>query len=187
MKKKRINLLQNRYDYYSLERIFTWVKRGVIIYSVLFVAMSLGAMAFYLYKTRELTRLQNQQKLLLLGSSTQKNDEAKLLLLSKKLGYYKDFMKDDARVVPYYNLLLEALKTSSQSGTLSEFKINKQHEVTFTVRYGSFDEMTQSFSFIESDRFLRNFKTLSMANFFGLSSAQAKYELSFEGKFIDIK
>lgn len=187
MKKKRINLLQNRYDYYALERIFVWVKRGVVVYSVLFIAMSLAALAFYLYKSRELARLENQQKLLLLGSQTQKSDEAKLLLLSKKMSYYREFMKDDAQFVPYYNLLLEALQTSSQSGTLSEFSINKLHVVNFSISYGSFEEMTQSFAFIESERFLRNFKTLSMANFFGLNSDRAKYELTFKGIFVDIK
>lgn len=187
MKKKRINLLQNRYDYYALELIFIWLKRGVVVYSVLFIAMSFVALGLYLYKTRELTRLQNQQKLLLLGSDTQKTDEAKLLLLSKKLSYYREFMKDDAQFVPYYNLLLEALQTSSQSGTLSEFNINKLHEVNFTIRFNSFEEMTQSFAFIESGRFLQNFKTLSMANFYGLNSEVGKYELTFKGVFVDIK
>lgn len=187
MKKKRINLLQNRYDYYALERIFKWLKTGVIVYAVLFIAMSFGALVFYLYKNRELSRLENQQKLLLLSSDSQKNDEAKLLILSRKLSYYKEFIKDDAQFVPYYNLLLEALKTSSQSGTLSEFDIDKKHEVHFTVRYSSFEEMTQSFAFIESERFLQNFKTLSMSNFFGTSSTQTKYELSFKGEFKEIK
>ncbi|MBI1863341.1 hypothetical protein HYS00_04465, partial [Candidatus Microgenomates bacterium] len=99
----------------------------------------------------------------------------------------RDFMKDDAQFVPYYNLLLEALKTSSQSGTLSEFNINKKHEVAFTIHFNTFDDMTQSFAFIESERFLNNFKQLSMANFFGLNTDQSKYELTFTGTFMDIK
>lgn len=187
MKKKRINLLQNRYDYYALERIFTWLKRGVMAYSMLFILGALGALGFYMTRVRESERLTRQQTILLLSSDTQKEDEGKLLLLSKKLGYYKEFIKDDAQFVPYYNLLIEALQTSSQSGTLSEFNINKKHEVDFTIRFNSFEEMTHSFAFIESERFLRNFKSLSMANFFGLNSEQTKYELSFKGVFVDIK
>lgn len=185
-KKKRINLLQNRYDYYALERVFIWLKRGVIVYCVLFVILSLAGLAYYMAKQTDVKRLENQKRALLLSSDAQKANEAKLLLLSKKLTYYKEFMKDDAQFVPYYNLLLEALKTSSQSGTLSEFDIDKKHNVNFTISYSSFDEMTQSFAFIESEPFLRNFKELSMANFFGLNSDQAKYELSFQGTFHDI-
>jgi hypothetical protein len=187
MKTKRINLLQNRYDYYALERLFVWLRRGVVVYSFVFLLLVLGAFAFYMSKQQDLARLENQKRLLLLSSQQQKDQEAKLLLLSKKLGYYNEFIKDDAQFVPYYNLLLEALQTSSQSGTLSQFNINKNHEVEFTIRFNTFDEMTTSFAFIESERFLKNFKTLSMANFFGLTSDQSKYELSFKGVFIDLK
>ncbi|MBI1863463.1 hypothetical protein HYS00_05100, partial [Candidatus Microgenomates bacterium] len=84
MKKKRINLLQNRYDYYALERMFRWLKRGIVVYSILFVIGALASLGYFLMKTREAEQVEGQKKLLLLGSNTQKNDEAKLLLLSKK-------------------------------------------------------------------------------------------------------
>lgn len=185
-RKKRINLLQNRYDYYALGRIFTWLKRTVIVYTVFFITLSFAAYVYYLSRQTELARLETQKRNLLLSSDAQRQDEAKLLLLSSKLNSYKEFMKDDAQFVPYYNLLLEALKTSSQSGTLSEFNIDKRRAVNFTIRFQSFEEMTQSFAFIESDAFLRNFNELSMANFFGLNSDQTKYELSFTGVFKEI-
>jgi len=94
-------------------------------------------------------------------------------------------MKDDAKFIPYYELLLTTLGSSSQSATLQEFNIDKSRAMNFKLRFNNFDEMVSAFQFIESRAFGKNFEKLDMIDFIGKGGelAGVTYELSFEGVF----
>lgn len=183
MKKSRINLLTSKEDYYRLEKYFTLFQRFVLGYSILFT-IGIGILIYNnLQQNFKLESLTRQKQSLLSRLSKHRNDETKLIILSKKMGYYNEFIRDDARFIPYYNLLLETLKNSSQSAALTEFDIDKSRQVNFTLTFDNFDEMVQSFQFIESEQFIHNFEHLDMTDFIGSQSESIKYQLSFIGKF----
>lgn len=132
-----------------------------------------------------LNKLTDSKRTILSQLASRKTDEVKLIKLSKKLNSYREFIKDDARFIPYYELLLATLQQSSQSATLKEFNIDKSRKMNFKLQFGNFDEMVNTFQFIESPDFGKNFERLDMKDFTGKgdSSDTNTYELSFEGSF----
>ena len=144
-----------------------------------------GLSGYRIYQSSQLNKLNDSKRLILSQLESRKEDEVKLIKLSKKLNSYREFIKDDARFIPYYELLLATLQQSSQSATLKEFNIDKSREMNFKLRFSNFDEMVKTFEFIESPDFTKNFNRLDMKDFVGKgdSSDASTYELSFEGSF----
>jgi len=188
MKKTRINLLTSRQDYYRLENYFGIFRKFLVGYVVVFLLTIIGLAGFRIYQTSQQNKLYESKKSILSQLSSRKTDEVKLIKLSKKLNSYREFIKDDARFIPYYELLLATLQQSSQSATLTEFNIDKSREMSFKLRFSNFDEMVNTFKFIESPDFTRSFSRLDMKDFIGKldSSDAANYDLSFEGSFKQI-
>ncbi len=187
MKKAKINLLSNRQDYTKLERYFLFFRIGVLVYAaVLFITA--GIVTYLLFNQgSKIQALSNKKKSFLTTMSGQKQEEAKLVYLSKKMDAYGQFIKDDARFLPYFTLLNNTLKTSSQSGTLSSFLIDKNREVEFKLSFGQLEDMLQAFQFVESEQFLKNFEELSLSQFISQkNNTQKNYEISFEGKFVKL-
>lgn len=188
MKKTKINLLSDRQDYTRLERYFSILRISVLVYaSVLFLVV--GIISIFLFNQgNQMQSLNDRKKTFLTSISLQKEDEAKLIYISKKMDAYEQFIKEDAQFLPYFTLLNNTLKTSSPSGSLSSFVIDKNRDVTFVLAFNGLEEMLQSFQFVESEQFLKNFEELLLTQF--LSQKQnttQKYELSFEGKFIELQ
>ena len=95
-------------------------------------------------------------------------------------------MQDDARFIPYYELLVATLQESSQSATLKDFTIDKSRALQFKLAFNTFDEMSRSFQFIESNDFKQNFESLDLVGFLGQGASDkngSRYELSFKGVF----
>lgn len=187
MRKAKINLLSDRQDYTRLERYFLYFRIGVLAYAVILFSVA-AVLTFSLFNQNDkIQALSNQKKSFLTTMSGGKNEEAKLAYLSKKMDAYGQFIKDDARFLPYFTLLNNALKTSSQSAVLSSFLIDKDRDVEFTLSFGRLEDLLKSFEFVESDQFLKNFEQLSLTQFLSQKNkAQINYEISFEGKFIKL-
>lgn len=187
MKKTKINLLSDRQDYSKLERYFVALRWTVLGYAVVFFAVVIGIAVFLLNQNSQLTDLANKKKTYLTSLGIQKNEEAKLVFISKKMGAYNEFIKDDAQFVPYYTLLTDTLKSGSQSAILSSFNIEKQRVVDFKLSFKQLEDMLESFKFIESDQFLKNFEQLTLTQFNSQTqNTQKTYDLSFSGKFIQL-
>jgi len=154
-------------------------------YVVAFLLIMLGLSGLRIYQATQKTKLTNIRRSIKTQLSSHQGDEVKLIKLSKKLNAYREFIKDDARFIPYYELLRTTLKHSSESATLTEFNIDKSRKVSFKLRFGNFNEMVNTFKFIESPDFTKNFSSLDMKDFTGQgdSSDSTNYELSFEGSF----
>lgn len=189
MKKTRINLLSSKQDYYKIEGYFGLFRSFLLLYSVILFIIIGGLGIFLIIQSFQIRSAQNQKKNLLTHLTTYKTDEVKLIRLSKKLNAYHAFIKDDARFIPYYELLISTLQQSSQSATLKDFTIDKSRSMQFKIAFNSFEEMTRSFQFIESDKFKQNFISLDLVDFIGRGSEESdgsRYELSFTGVFKQI-
>lgn len=187
--KKTINLLQKRGLYARAEYRFLLFRRFVLGLSVLFLLICLFFTYQYFQTKLQIDALQSKQNQLLRDLQLNSQKEAQLVVLSKKLSQYNKFSKDDAKFIPYYNLLLKTLQSASQSAKLSQFNIDKNRKVSFTLTFASFDELISSFRFIETPSFLNNFLTLTLVKFDGTRAGYEdnKYELSFNGTFNEIQ
>ncbi len=191
MKKTRINLLTSRDDYLKIEKSLQLIRSIVVIYSSIFVAAALIFVFIQFQQNRHIQDLIDLKKNLLSSLSNYKDQEAKLVFVAKKVKSYNTFILDDARFLPYYNLLNSALqKTSgsvegSSSASLSSFAIDKDRVVTFTLLFGTVQDMVDSFKYIETEGFLKNFTKLSL-NGLTVGAGQTENSLSFSGKFKQI-
>ncbi len=186
MKKTRINLLSSKQDYYKIESYFGLFRSFLLVYSVVLFLIVGGLGIFLIIQSFQLGSARNQKKSILNQLANYKTDEVKLIRLSKKLNAYHGYMKDDARFIPYYELLVSTLQESSQSATLKDFTIDKSRSMQFKLAFNSFDEMSRSFQFIESDSFKQNFESLDLVDFIGKGTKEtegSRYELSFKGIF----
>lgn len=180
----RINLIKNQETILAFQQMFARFRLGVHVYLGIFFLVAFGVLMYFMSKNSALNDLLNQKTILLTQLQPTQNDEARLLLLSKKLNNYKEFSKDDAQFIPYYNLLQQVLQNSSQSARLSQFKIDKEQNVQFAFRFTNVDELTQSLRFIETESFLNHFVALSMNSFAdGGGSEEGRFELTFSGTF----
>jgi len=188
MKKTKLNLLTNREDYQKIEKVFSiiryllYVQLGILVVLFVFFFISFSA------QNSKINDLLNQKKTLLESLKNREADEAKLIYVQNKYQTLKDYLKEDARSLPYYNLLNSALSKSTESATLKSFLISKNRDVTFTVAFAHFDELLSFFRFIESVEFLKNFEHVSLKNFSALGDSKTKenYELAFTGRFIEL-
>lgn len=189
MKKSKLNLLTNREDYQKIEKYFAWLRISVIILSVFFLIIIVYFFINLLLQHSQISALTSKKKFLLEQLQDKEEDEAKAIIIQKKYLSIKEYLKDDARPLPYYNLLNTAMASSTESAGLKSFQITKNREVNFTVSFTSFGDLLNFFKFIESDNFLKNFERLSLESFTAISSKESEksnYELSFVGKFISI-
>ena len=162
---QRINLLQNRASILALLHRYAYLRTATYVYVGIFL-MICAVVGIYLYSlSSQLQAAEAQKAELLRTMEGTQQQEAKLSLLGKKVRQFDTYIQDDAHITPYYDILLGTLKQSSQAATLSEFSINKEREATFTIKFLTFDDLLQSFRFIESPAFLSHFEELSMNNF----------------------
>lgn len=189
MKKTKLNLLTNRADYQKIEKIFSFIRWLFYLQLCILALLFLFYFTSFLRQGNTIQRLVSQKKSLLESLQNKQGDEAKLLYVQDKYQVIQNFLKDDARSLPYYNLLNSALSRSTESATLKSFLISKNRDVTFTVAFVNFNDLLSFFRFIESDAFLKNFEQVSLKSFSSLGGSKTKesYELAFSGRFIEIK
>jgi hypothetical protein len=189
MKRNSINLLVNREDYQKYENLFERLKL-----SATFLAVILTILFFYFYiniknKFQVYEKMNLDKKSYLELLKNRKGDEAKINYVEKKYIDLKNFMKDDASSVTYYEVLSNALKNSSESATLKSLDVDKTRNTNFTVTFSTFERMMDFLKFAESEVFLNNFEFISLKNLIivGEKNKNENYELSFSGKFAQVK
>lgn len=184
MKKTKINLLTTREDYGRIERFFQLVRRVTVLYSALLLGFVVIIFMLIFLTNRKLQTLIETKNNLLFALNGQKDNEAKLIYVAKKMDAYDQFIVDDARFLPYYNHFVKALTTSTASATISSFAIEKDRTIAFTLVFRDFESMIDSFKFIESEEFLKNFENLLLQQFTSQGQEATTYRLTFKGKFI---
>jgi|GEM_PF-1102185 len=189
--KKRINLFsrQKRNDFFSVygQRIrYVGTIAGIAFFLLfLFVMFSL------LRVKQSILSVNDKKKLQLTYLLENKDLEANTRYFKGKQTQLTKYLEDDANFVPYYSVLSDALKSSSQSANLDRITIDKNRETTFVIQFTQYESMLSFLKYIETDDFLGSFDELSLANF-SLSKRDTagtvienknKYQLQFKGKF----
>jgi len=189
MKKNRINLLISREDYRKFENYFEWLKLSVTLLTVILFVIFISFYLVLRNKFNIYEKMNLQKKTYLQQLTERKDDEAKINYIQKKYTDFKTFLKEDASSLPYYQLLSDAIKNSSESATLKSFQVNKDRESSFTITFTVFDTLRDFLKIAESQTFIKNFENISLKNFvvIGDKEKNENYELSFSGKFIPIK
>lgn len=192
MKKAKINLLSSRDEYIRIERSLQILRAVVIVYCSFFIVAALSFIFLQYQQNKSIQDLIDQKTSFLTYLSSYKEQEAQLVFVAKKVKSYNEFIRDDARFLPYYSLLNSALKSGQESSvgtssaTLSSFAIDKDRIVTFTLLFISVEDMVNSFKYVESPDFLINFEQLSLKGL-TVGTQQNENSLSFSGKFKKIQ
>lgn len=189
MKKNRINLLVSREDYQKYESFFEQLKLSATVLTVILFIIFIFVYLFLKNKFNLYEKMNLQKKTYLQQLAEKKGNEAKINYIQKKYLDLKTFLKDDASSTPYYQLLSNAIKNSSESATLKSFEVNKDRETSFTISFSAFVEMMNFLKFAESPTFIKNFENITLKNFVVLGEKEKKesYELGFSGKFTAFK
>ncbi len=188
MIKSKINLAVSREDYQKYELYFFWLKIAVLGLGIIFFIVFLSLFITLRSKGAQNTDLSSQKQGLLAALEDKQGDEAKIFYLQKKYSDLTGFLKDDSSSLPYYSLLTDALKESTQASNIKSFAIDKSRAVSFTIAFNSFPDLLNFFKFIESEVFLNNFEQISLKSFtvIGSEDKTENYEISFAGKFIKL-
>ena len=188
MKKTKLNLLTSRENYQGIEKIFAFIRIFFFIQLSILVVLFAFLFISAINQNSKIGNLLSKKESFLESLKNKEGNEAQLFYIQNKYQSLKDFLKEDARSLPYYNLLNSALSKSSESATLKSFLISKNRDVTFTVSFAHFDELLSFFRFIESDKFLSNFEKVSLKSFSALGDSKERqnYELAFTGRFIEL-
>lgn len=190
MKTTKINLLLYKEDYIKIEDFFKKFRWAVFIYSFILVV---ALFIFFISSKRldnRINEIQTQKSSLLTQIKSQSSQEANFIYLSKKIDIADQFLKQDVKFLPYYNLLAtEFNKIGSDSATLESFSVGNDRKTIFKATFKDLSSMLGTLKFIESDSFLDKFDvlTLTSANALEATSANSLYEISFEGKFKELK
>ncbi len=189
MKKNRINLLVNREDYQKYESFFEKLKLSAAVLTVILFVIFIFVYLILKNKFNFYEKMNLQKKTYLELLAKTGSDKAKVNYIQKKYHDLKVFLNDDAASAPYYQLLSDAIKDSSESAGLKSFEVNKDRLTSFTISFSSFDTMMDFLKFAESSMFIKNFENITLKNFVVIGGKEKKesYELSFNGKFIPIK
>jgi len=185
-KTRKINLLVNKTDYGKIDRYFKYLRRGVLILTILLFIFVVSFLYLHFNQTLRLQSLIKEQQNSLNILNEQRDNEVKLIYAANKVKTLDKFLLEDANFYPYYNLLVGNLSAGTESGQLSSLTIDKDRESEFILVFSSFDKMLSSFKLIESPEFLKNFETLSLTDFLSGSNNQ-NFQLTFEGKFKKIR
>lgn len=191
MKKKRINLIINREDYQKYEQYFFYLRISFFILLIIFFISFLFIFINLNHKKKLENQLMFQKASLLQYLNAHTENFAKINYIEKKYNDLNLFLKDDANSSTYYTILDLALKESSETAILKNFKINKDREVEFKISFNDFQSLRNFFQFIEKPIFLKNFETISLKNLSIIgqkdNNEKKNYELNFVGKFIKLE
>lgn len=189
MKKTRINLLINREDYQKYENIFERFKLSAAILTTVLVIIFITSYVSIKNKFNKYEKLNLQKKAYLELLVERSEDEAKINYIEKKFTDLKNFLKDDASSVTYYEILTDSIKNSSESVRLKSLEVDKTRNTSFIITFSVFDEMMSFLKFAESEIFLNNFENISLKNLAiaGDNKLDENYELSFVGRFVPVK
>lgn len=186
--KNRINLFKRkpRQDYLTLNapRFKRYLSGfGVVLF------------LFFIFLIFQVVQLDTKHQDLLKKKETylkylldEKDLEANMRYFKSKQTQLNTFLKDDARFLPYYEVLSNSLKQASDRTQLDTIDIDKDRNTRFVVRFNSSDEMLLFLKYIEAEDFLKNFVSLSLQSF-SLSNQKTKgnrYQLELQGVFKEI-
>jgi hypothetical protein len=183
----RINLLKKTDSYVEISTLFSRIK--IIFFTLLFIGLlsvSALSLANGITTTQKVSAESEQADVLNQLGKTQKS-EAEILIFSNKYKQYKELLKEDARFLPYYKLIEEAVNAEVTKAKIENAKIDKSRTFTFNARFDNYVQFANFFSYVETENFLKNFETIKLTSLsIGNVKEKQEYELEFNGKFLEI-
>lgn len=182
--KKRINLLkQNRYV--GNEKLIKRIMLSATVIGLIIFIIFLFLNYLNLRTGNQIKDLNSEKQKALIYLLENKDNEAKLQYFKSKENQLIKYNKNDAHFLPYYEVLEKAIQPASNSSTLDSIDIDKDRNVSFTVRFNDFQATLNFLKYVESDTFLNNFNRLVLSNI-NLIDLSKNYQFTFNGNFKEI-
>lgn len=197
--KKRLNLLNRKKRFDAFASYALKIKRFGTVAGIALFFVFLYVVINTITLKNEISQLAKKKELYLSVLFNEKDVEANIRYFKGKQTQLLNYEKDDAHFVPYYQVLLNVLSSSaSQSARLDTIEIDKNRDTSFVVKCNEYNGMVAFLKYVESDEFLSNFETLSMASL-NLSrespdairganqqKVNKNYQLQFKGRFKEL-
>ena len=186
--KNRINLFSKKKNTSIPTVVSDKINLYGTIFGVVVFVIFLAYTGLFLQVQSQKNTLETEKQELSQFILNNKDQIAKMNLYSHKSSQLRDFLKDDAEFLPYYNLLKDNLTadSTSEAGILDEMQIDKSKNTEFTVRYTNYEPAYSFLKSMEADTFLDNFIELKLVSFSvdaATLSDRRGYELKFKGRF----
>ncbi|PIV09729.1 hypothetical protein COS31_05565 [Candidatus Roizmanbacteria bacterium CG02_land_8_20_14_3_00_36_15] len=183
--KKGINLITRHKKYLHYEGFFLKLRIGLIIVAVVFFIVFSGFFYFLLHKNNQYNQLILEKKKYLEYLDAHKEVEAEFAYFRNKQNQLVSILGQDVQFLPYYNLVVESLKTASPEPKLESIIISKDRTINFTLRFENSGSIINFLRFAESDNFLKSFSQLVISSFnIEEKKDNKKYQLNFSGTLI---
>ncbi len=185
MKRTKINLLTYKENYQQIERFFFFLR----LFTIITIFVFTGVLYYFSTTMSKLSKKYNEvlerKKTLLSEINKKKETEAKIIYIKDKYTALNTFLKDDASILPYYNLLTSVLSQSTASAKLDDFHVDTQRNIDFKFSFQNLTDLIDFFKLVESDDFLKNFEKLTLGGITA-DKTSTSYSLSFTGKLIQV-
>lgn len=161
-------------------------KIGLIILVLTSVVLLLEWATFFFFQSR-LTSIEKKRTRLSNYILQNKEFDVKIQTFMFKYTALRDYLTKDSKVNAYYDLLKSNLETLGATETLASFSLTKDHEVTFVLRFSSFEKAIQFLAAMEESAFPDYFETLDLGGLAVSRNFSEGYTLNLNGKFKPIK
>jgi len=187
--KKRINLFRGRKRVlFSLDKYLTpTVRLAVDLFGILIFLIFIFIFIMNISLTSKIKSLEQQKKDSLNYLLQNKELEAKMRYFKAKESQINYYYNQDAKFLPYYTVLVDALKSATTSPSLTSVIIDKKRKTDFIITLDSIDSALNFLKHVESDAFTSRFENLSLSQFSVIQLNKKKetsgYKFTFTGVF----
>lgn len=183
---KKINLFIIKRQREAFLAVLKKIRIILTIASLLFFFFFLLTALLQIQIKNTINKLNNEKQNYLNFLLEYKNSEAKLKYFYNKNNLLKQYLTEDARFYPYYQLLNEAISAASESAKIQSLTTEKDRKTSFAIVFTDYQSMINFLHYIETPTFLDNFHNLALTSFNLGSNFENGYQLSFEGTFKEI-
>ncbi len=187
MRTDRTNLLVSKRGYSDILKYFKVFRISLLIMTIVILLFAFIAGYLIFLQSQELEKLTQEKQKNLQLLSTKKEDEVKLIKIANKTQDLETFSKDDANFYPYYEILNQSFSLSTESAYIENLNIEKDRKFNFSISFTDIKSLLETFKFIESENFLKNFSTIYLKSLETQDRQEVKfYRITFEGVFKEI-
>ena len=187
MRTDRTNLLIRKRGYSDILKYFKIFRISLLVMTTIILLFAFVTGYLIFVQSQELEKLTQEKEKNLQLLSTKKEDEVKLIKIANKTKDLEIFSKDDANFYPYYEILNQSFSLSTESANIENLNIEKDRKFNFSISFTDIKSLLETFKFIESENFLKNFSTIYLKSLETQDRQEVKfYRITFEGVFKEI-
>ena len=187
MRTDRTNLLISKRGYSDILKYFKVFRISLLVMTTIILLFAFVTGYLIFVQSQELEKLTQEKEKNLQLLSTKKEDEVKLIKIANKTKDLEIFSKDDANFYPYYEILNQSFSLSTESANIENLNIEKDRKFNFSISFTDIKSLLETFKFIESENFLKNFSTIYLKSLETQDRQEVKfYRITFEGVFKEI-